>query len=198
MRAVFLAATAAAAIAPAATAQIDSIRVGVMQHNICVIADNFLGQVDCSNADKEDGPNLAGELRFKSPEFLGWAASPHPYIMGSVNTAGDTSYAAFGLEWDLEVMPNLHIEPGLGYAFHDGELNNRFPNGTPEGVAFDAEHVLLGSRDLFRTSLALTWDLSESFAVQGIYEHLSHGQILGSGRNQGLDEIGVRAVWRFN
>jgi lipid A 3-O-deacylase len=58
--------------------------------------------------------------------------------------------------------------------------------------------VLLGSRDLFRTSLALTWDLSESFAVQGIYEHLSHGQILGSGRNQGLDEIGVRAVWRFN
>ena len=33
--------------------------------------------------------------------------------------------------------------------------------------------------------------------MQGIYEHLSHGQILGEGRNQGLDEIGVRAVWKF-
>ena len=58
-------------------------------------------------------------------------------------------------------------------------------------------HVLLGSRDLFRSSLALTWDMSNDFALQAIYEHLSHGQVLGTGRNQGLDEIGLRAVWKF-
>jgi hypothetical protein len=33
--------------------------------------------------------------------------------------------------------------------------------------------------------------------VQAVFEHLSHGQILGSGRNQGLDMAGVRVVYRF-
>lgn len=190
MRYVLAATVAAVVAAPAATAQVDSIRLGVMQHNICVI--------DCKNADKEDGPNISGELRFKSPDFLGWAGSPHPYLMVSVNTQGATSYAGGGLEWDWEFTPGWHIEPGLGYVLHDGEISNPFANGTPEAAAFFEEHVLLGSEDLFRTSLALTWDMSDSFALQAIYEHLSHGQILGEGRNQGLDEIGVRAVWRVN
>jgi lipid A 3-O-deacylase len=30
-----------------------------------------------------------------------------------------------------------------------------------------------------------------------IYEHLSHGQILGNGRNQGLDTLGLRVAYRF-
>jgi lipid A 3-O-deacylase len=190
MRAVFLAASAAAVIAPSAVAQVDSVRLGVMQHNICVI--------DCKNADKEDGPNIVGEVRFASPDFLGWAGAPHPYLMASVNTQGNTSYGGAGLEWDFEVAPGWHIEPGFGYVIHDGAVSNPFANGTPEAAAFFEENVLFGSEDLFRTSIALTWDLSANFAIQGIYEHLSHGQILGEGRNQGLDEIGVRAVWRFN
>ncbi len=193
MRAVFLAATAAAVApvvaAPAAEAQIDSVRLGVMQHNICVI--------DCKNADKEDGPNIAGEVRFAPPDFLAWAFAPHPYLMASINTHGNTSYAGGGLEWDFQVAPGWHVEPGLGYIVHDGEINNPFPNGTQQSADFQNAHVLLGSRDLFRSSLAVTWDMSETFAVQAIYEHASHGQILGKGRNQGLDEIGVRAVWRF-
>lgn len=189
MKTVLLAATAAAVAAPAAYAQVDSIRVGAMQHNICVL--------DCKNADKESGPNVAAEVRFASPGFLGWAFAPHPYLMASGNTQGDTSYVAGGFEWDFEVTPGLHIEPGFGYALHDGEIRNKFANGTPEAAAFSEEHVLFGSRDLFRSSLALTWDVSSDFAVQAIYEHLSHGQVLGTGRNQGLDEIGVRAVWKF-
>lgn len=190
MKTVFLAAAAAALIAPAATAQVDSVRLGVMKHNICVI--------DCKNADKEDGPNIAGELRFESPDWLGWAGAPHPYVMASVNTRGETSYGGVGLEWDFEFARGWHFEPGLGYVIHDGEVSNPYANGTPEAAAFFEEHVLLGSEDLFRTSLALTWDLSDTFGLQAIYEHLSHGQILGEGRNQGLDEIGIRAVWRFN
>ena len=190
MKAVFLAASAAAVIAPAATAQIDSIRVGVMEHNISVI--------DCKNADKEGGVNVVGDVRFNSPDFLTWAGAPHPYVMASVNIEGNTSYGGVGLEWDFEFAKGWHFEPGFGYVVHDGDINNPYANGTPESAAFAEENVLLGSEDLFRTSLALSWDVSANFALQGIYEHLSHGQILGSGRNQGLDEIGVRAVWRFN
>lgn len=189
MKTVFLALAAAALVAPAASAQIDSVRLGVMKHNICVS--------DCKNADKESGVNINGELRFASPDWLGWAASPHPYVMASVNTDGNTSYGGVGLEWDWHFAPSWHLEPGFGYVIHDGSVNNPFANGTPEAAAFAEDHVLLGSKDLFRSSLALTWDVSETWAVQGIYEHLSHGQILAKGRNQGMDEVGVRVVWRF-
>lgn len=190
MRRVFLAAVAAIATAPAAAAQVDSVRIGVMEHNICV--------TDCKNADKESGVNVSAEVRFASPDFLGWAMSPHPYLMASANTDGNTSYAGGGLEWDFEFAPGWRFEPGFGYVVHDGDINNPFASGTQQAVDYSAEHVLLGSRDLFRTSLALTWDFAPGFAVQAIYEHLSHGQILGSGRNQGMDEIGVRAVWRLS
>jgi lipid A 3-O-deacylase len=189
MRLVFVALAAAAVVAPAATAQVDSARLGVMKHNICV--------TDCKNADKESGANINGELRFASPDFLSWAWSPHPYVMASVNTDGNTSYGGLGLEWDFELGERWHVEPGFGYVLHDGVANNPFPSGTQAAVDYSADHVLLGSKDLFRTSLALTYDFSETLALQAIYEHLSHGQILGEGRNQGMDELGLRLVWNF-
>ncbi|HEX5006501.1 MAG TPA: hypothetical protein VFV70_05275 [Hyphomonadaceae bacterium] len=189
MKLVFAAVAAMAVFAPSAAAQIDSVRLGVLEHNICV--------TDCKNADKESGVNISGELRFASPGFLSWAGSPHPFLVASVNTDGNTSYGGVGLSWDFRFANRWHFEPGFGYIIHDGAVNNPFPSGTQEAVDYSEDHVLLGSEDLFRTSLALTFDVSEAWAVQGIYEHLSHGQILGSGRNQGMDEIGVRLVWNF-
>jgi lipid A 3-O-deacylase len=180
----------AAVLAPGpAHAQVDSARLGLMQHNICV--------TDCKNADKESGPNIAAELRFASPGFLKWAGAPHPYVMASANTDGNTSYGGVGLQWDVPFAGRWHFEPGFGYVLHDGAVNHPFPAGTQAAVDFSRDTVLLGSQDLFRTSLALTYDLTDRWAVQGIYEHLSHGQVLASGRNQGLDEIGLRVVWNF-
>ena len=31
-----------------------------------------------------------------------------------------------------------------------------------------------------------------------MYEHLSHGQVLGNGRNQGIDNIGLRVSYTFD
>ncbi len=191
MKLAFAAISAAIILAPGASADVlESVRLGVMDHNIRVI--------DPKNADKESGVNINGQINFHSPKFLGPVFSPKPFIMGSVNTDGNTSYGGVGLEWDWEFADGWHIEPGFGYVLHDGALNLPFPSGDPRNQAFTDENVLLGSKDLFRTSLALTLDFSERWAVQAIYEHLSHGQILGSGRNQGLDELGVRFVWRLN
>jgi lipid A 3-O-deacylase len=180
---------AAMMLAPAANAGVDEIHVGVMQHNICV--------TDCKNADKEDGPNVEFQVSFDSPGFLEWAFAPQPYIMASVNTAGETSFGGVGLEWRWNFAENWAIEPGVGYVVHDGETNNPFANGTPEAAAFADEHVLLGSEDLFRTSVALTYDFAGPWEAQLLFEHLSHGQILGNGRNQGLDEIGIRFGYQF-
>lgn len=179
-----------ALISGAAQAQlVEELRLGVTQHNICVS--------DCDNANKEDGPNINAEIVFDSPDFMSFLLSPRPYIMGSLNTSGDTSFGAAGLQWDFEVFDGWSIEPGIGYSIHDGELESPFPQGDPRGDAFTQNKVLLGSRDLFRSSLAITRDIGEQWGVQLMYEHLSHGQIIGNGRNQGLDNIGVRVAYRF-
>lgn len=178
--------------APALAAQagpVDEIRLGVVAHNVCI--------ANCDNANKEDGPNINGEIVFKSPEFLNIIWSPKPYVMGSVNTAGDTSFGGVGLQWDWEFAEGWAIEPGVGYVIHDGELTFPYPQGDPRNDPISATTVFFGSRDLFRTSLSLNKDLGEKWGVQLMYEHLSHGQILGEGRNQGLDNIGVRVRYRL-
>ena len=191
MKLALAAISAAFVLTPGASADVfDSVRLGVMDHNIRVI--------DPKNADKESGVNINGQINFKSPKFLKPIFSPKPIIMGSVNTDGNTSYGGVGLEWDWEFLSGWHLEPGFGYVLHDGAIDLPYPAGDPRNQAFTDNNVLLGSKDLFRTSLSLTLDLSERWAVQAIYEHLSHGQILGEGRNQGLDELGVRFVYRFD
>lgn len=180
---------AALMLAPQAEAGVDEVHVGVMQHNICVS--------NCKNADKEDGPNVEFQVSFDSPSFLSWAASPQPYIMASVNTAGETSFGGVGLEWRWNFADNWALEPGVGIVAHNGEVDNPFPNGSPEAAAFAEEHVLLGNEVLFRTSIGLTYDFEGPWEVQGFFEHLSHGQILANGRNQGLDEVGIRFGYQF-
>jgi lipid A 3-O-deacylase len=180
---------AALLMAPAANAGVDEVHVGVMAHNICVI--------NCDNADKEDGPNVEFQVSFDSPGFLEWAASPQPYLMVSVNTAGNTSFAGAGLEWRWNFADKWALEPGLGIVAHDGESDNPFANGTQAAEDFSNAHVLLGSDVLFRTSLGLAYDFDGPWEAQVFYEHLSHGQILATGRNQGLDELGIRFGYQF-
>jgi lipid A 3-O-deacylase len=180
---------AAAATLPAQAQLIEEARIGIAQHNICVL--------DCDNADKEDGPNVTGELVFKSPDFLSFALSPRPYATLSVNTAGATSYGGVGLLWNFDFAEKWSFEPSLGYVFHDGANENPFIQGTPESDRFGEENLLLGSDDLFRTGFALNRQMGENWGLQLQYDHLSHGQILGNGRNQGLDNIGVRVFFEF-
>lgn len=180
---------AAMMLAPAANAGVDEIHFGVMQHNICVL--------DCKNADKEDGPNIEMQVSFDSPGFLRWAGSPQPYIMASINTAGDTSFGGFGLEWRWDFAEGWALEPGFGYVVHDGEIENPFPSGSPAAADWAEEHVQYGSEDLFRTSIGLTRDFAGPWEGQLFFEHLSHGQVLGNGRNQGVDQIGIRFGYQF-
>jgi lipid A 3-O-deacylase len=170
-------AVAVAAVAgPASADLISEIRLGVMQENICVL--------DCNNANKEPGQSLSGEILFNSPDFLGVLWSPKPYVMGSGNLQGDTSFGGVGLHWSFPIAKRWQFEPSVGYVIHDGEL--------------ESPYVLLGSRDLFRTTFGLHHDINDVWGVELMYEHLSHGQILGDGRNQGLDNIGLRVSYSFD
>ncbi len=179
----------AAASAGAAHAEVESVHLGVLAHNVCI--------TNCKNADKEDGPNIEAQVNFASPGVLRWIGAPQPYLVASGNVAGATSFAGAGLEWRWEFLDRWSVEPGLGYVIHDGEVSNPFPNGDPRATQFSSENVLYGSRDLFRTSLGLSREIGDSWRAQAFFSHLSHGQIIGNGRNQGVDQVGVRLGYRF-
>lgn len=165
------------------------LRVGVLEHNTAAFNSNTGG--------KESGPDVSIELALASPDWLAWAGGPRPYLNATVNTAGATSYGAVGLEWQWQIGGGWSVEPGLGYAIHNGEIENPFPASDPRKIPFENENVLFGSRDLFRVSLSTTYEVAPGWGIQALYEHLSHGQILGSGRNQGIDNIGLRVAYRF-
>ena len=177
-------------MAGAAHAGVKEVHVGVLAHNIQII--------DGKNANKEDGPVVEAQLNFDSPHFLHWAGKPQPYVVASVNVAGDTSFGGAGLEWQVLLAQKWRLNAGIGYVIHDGELRDPYPSGSAQSAQFAEDHVLLGSRDLFRLSLGLSREFSEHWSGQLFYSHLSHGQILGHGRNQGMDQAGVRVGYSFH
>jgi hypothetical protein len=163
---------------------LSELRGAVLAHNTPLL--------EGKNAGKEASPNLAGEVVFNAPDFLKWAGAPRPYLSASVNTGGDTSFAALGLEWTIPLGADWMVRPGLGYAGHTGAVNNPFPNGDPRATAYVRDKVLFGSEDLFRISVGVERKVSDRWAAGLLWEHYSHGHILGEGRNQGIDEVGVR------
>ena len=176
-------------MATPARAEVDELRFGVT-HNFNV--------EHRSLEDGREGDSAQAEIVFSSPELFGIIGSPRPYLVGSLNTEGKTSFVGAGVLWRWNWGRHWAFEPGFGYIVHNGEVDNPFPNGTAEAAQFQSEHQLLGSQDLFRVTLALERSFGEHSALQLYYEHASHGQVLDRGRNQGLNNIGLRYVWRFH
>lgn len=110
------------------------------------------------------------------------APSPHAFV--SVNSAGDTNYAAAGLSWKLG-RP-LYIRPGVGLAVHDG----------PGRVVPGDGRIDFGSRVLFELEFGVGYQLNEQVSVEANWVHLSHAQLF-SPQNPGIDNIGVRLNYRF-
>jgi lipid A 3-O-deacylase len=180
----------ASLVAPA-HAKIEEMRVGVV------------GNVRSDHGDITGGKygalNAEFDLVSSSPDFLNFLGSPRPYAFVSVPTAEDSvTFGGVGLIWRWEFADGWAFEPGFGYVIHDGEIDNPFTPGTPEAGVFEAEHQLLGSRDLFRTTFALEREFGDRVAAQLYWQHMSHGQILDRGRNQGLDYVGLRFSYRFD
>jgi len=162
---------------------------GALYHDVPLISSD--------SGSIERGPNLQGEIQFESPRFFRYIGDPAMFVMGSVNLRGDTSFGGFGLTWSPHIAKRWTIDPGIGYVVHSGSIDIPFPAGDPRNTAFSEENILFGSRDLFRLSLGVSRQFGKRWSGQLLYEHLSHGQIIGDGRNQGLDSIGLRIGYHF-
>ncbi len=193
MRVMVMAAVAALATgagAQAAPSWIDEARIGVLDHDISVISEGAGG--------KEEGPNVQLELVFESPDALRWAFSPRPFVNWSINTAGDTNFGGAGLAWTTNRDNAWYAELDFGIVTHDGVVDLPEDPGDPVRIRLDQERVVFGSRELFRTAVGVGRRVTDRVDALLVFEHLSHGQILGDGKNEGLDNLGVRIHYRFD
>jgi len=172
-----------------AHAQVEELRIGILDHDVNVTGNGAGG--------KEGGFNIAGEIVFASPDFLQWAWSPRPYANLSINTEGMTSFGGAGLAWQRNLGNRFFGEFDFGLVYHDGITTLSSDPGDPERIRLDATRVILGSDLLFRSVLGMGVHVNDQWDAAVVFEHLSHGQILAQGRNEGLDNIGIRISRKF-
>ncbi len=109
-----------------------------------------------------------------------------PYAFASLNSKGETHYAAAGLSWKFG--DRIYVRPGLGIAIHTGSSRN---TDNP-----DNDKIEFGSRILFEPELGIGARISERMTVEASWVHLSHATLFGK-QNPGIDNIGARLNWKL-
>ena len=175
-------------------AQVAEVRAGVTAHDLGWTIIN-------ADGDEERSVAFNAEIIFEEPEFLKWALSPQPYIGGTLNVEGNTSYGGAGLLWRQNLGETFYGDFAFGLVIHDGFLDFDDVRSNTSNTAdfFDLlrNNNLYGSRVLFRQQLTLGVNLSEEWAAEGFVEHISHGGLLSDGPNEGSDAAGFRVNRKF-
>ena len=195
-----------------AAAQIAEVRVGIAQFDEEILdldGDRF-GRAD------ETSVAISGEILFEEPKFLKWALSPQPYIGGSVNLEGKTSFGGAGLLWRQNVGKKFYGDFALGVVAHTGTRDINF---SEEGLnllrqldefdtfadapmdlrdAFGAElnalnerensEIEFGSRLLYRLQGAVGYKVNDDWSGEVYLEHLSHAEGFLIGGNEFVNE----------
>ena len=111
-----------------------------------------------------------------------------PYLFGSVNSGRGLNFAAAGVAARFRLGDRFYVQPGLGAAIHDG-AGGRASRGDGR--------LYLGSRVLAQLELMLGWRVTDRLSIEAGQVHLSHAKLLGP-QNPGLDELGVRLIWKLS
>lgn len=218
MKTLILSLITAFGLSSTALAQVSEIRIGAQQHDI-----EFFGLG--GKKGKETSAALNAEIIFEEPEFLKWALSPQPYIGGSLNLEGNTSYGGAGLMWRQTLGEKVYFDFAFGLVAHNGTKEVPLPsyfddpaivaalNGTvtitpaqltrirAENIPYFESlnnEIEFGSSILFREALTIGLRISDKWATEVYAEHLSNGKILTNGSNEGLDVLGGRLSYRFD
>lgn len=135
----------------------------------------------------ESGADIAVGYRFGEIEALRLIGRPAPYVIASVNTGGDTSFAGFGLSWRIGKGP-VYVRPAVGLVVHDGPDRR---------VAVGGHRTELGSRILFEPEIAIGYRLSERLSLEASWMHISHARLFNGQQNPGIDMMGARINLRL-
>jgi hypothetical protein len=137
----------------------------------------------------EHGADIEAGFRFAPIDGLGVIGRPSPYVIASVNTAGDTSFAGAGLSWKIGKGP-VYVRPGIGLVV----------NNAPSYRADPVTHTRtdLGSRVLFEPEIAIGTQLSPRLGLEASWVHVSHARLFNRDQNPGIDMIGLRLTYAIN
>lgn len=202
MKTAMFAVAAAAALAIAAPACAGEVFVGVYKHDV-----TFIGNaVGLGAAGREDGFDVHLGYRTNKLENLRWLGKPQVHTMVSINSKNTSNFVAAGFDWRIELgQPGgFYFRPGMGLAYTDGKAGLP-PANAPNLTQAERDRrtylyyhrIDFGSKVLFEPELALGYQVSDKVSVELSYTHLSNGQIFHQGKNQGLDDAGVRLVYAF-
>lgn len=139
-------------------------------------------------ATNEGGTDVELGYRFAPLVALTAIGKPSPYLVGSLNTAGDTSFGGAGLSWRIGAGP-LYLRPAVGLVVHDGP---RYRVDPATGLRSD-----LGSRVLFEPELGLGYQVTGKVALEASWTHISGARVFNSQQNPGIDMWGARINYRL-
>jgi lipid A 3-O-deacylase len=166
-----LVALVAALALPTTAATADELFAGLHVHDVKT-------PLDASGI--ENGVDFSLGLRGGSIGHL-FSAELQPYVFGALNSAGNTDYAAGGIEAKFPLGSRLYLRPGLGIAVHNGSA----------GKYYRTDKIAFGSRVLFEPEIAIGTQISRRFSIEASWVHMSHAQLFGK-ENPGIDNLGVR------
>ncbi len=174
-------------------AEISEIRIGVSNFDEQILDLGF-----SAINGRENSIAVNAEIIFDEPEFLKWALTPQPYINGTLNLEGETSYGGAGLLWRQTFGEKTYGDFSFGLVAHTGNTNSDIDDELSllEFLEVTSSEISFGSRILFRQQLTLGYRVSDKWSLEIFGEHLSNGQILSS-INEGVDILGLKAARRF-
>ncbi|WP_297697158.1 acyloxyacyl hydrolase [Phenylobacterium sp.] len=192
------AAAALAALALAGRANAAELLAGAYAHDV-----SFLGDaIGSGSADRERGADFELGVRSARIAALHLIGAPQAHVFVSVNTHRTSDLVAAGLSWPLPLGRTFYLRPGLGLAYTDGKVNLppvNAPGLTPAEVqrrlTLFQTRIDFGSRVLFEPEIALGAHLTPRWSAELSWVHISNGQIFHHGKNQGLDDAGVRMIY---
>ncbi len=190
----------AALIVTTAPARAAEAYGGLFVHDV-----TFLGEaIGLGAAGREGGTDVHLGLRSGRIDALSVLGRPQAHAMVSINSHNTSNFVAAGLNWAIPLGPRFYIRPGFGLAYTDGAAGlppvnqpGISPAEIQRRLALYNTRIDFGSKVLFEPELALGVRLGERWAAEFSYVHLSNGQIFHRGKNQGLDDAGVRLVYSF-
>jgi lipid A 3-O-deacylase len=202
MKTAMFAAAAVAALGFAAPVMAQEVFGGLYKHDV-----TFLGEaVGLGAAGREDGVDIHLGYRTARQENLRWLGRPQIHAFVSLNSENTSNFVAAGFDWPIELGApgGFYLRPGFGLAYTDGEAGlppANAPNISDEERARRTKlyytRIDFGSQVLFEPELALGYRFNDRWSGELSYTHLSNGQIFHQGKNQGLDDVGVRLVYAF-
>ncbi|MDB5475067.1 MAG: acyloxyacyl hydrolase [Phenylobacterium sp.] len=180
---------------PAAAAE---LMAGVYAHDVA-----FLGAaIGSGAADREKGADFELGIRSDRIEALSLIGAPQAHAFVSVNTDNTSNFVAVGLSWPIRMGDTFYFRPGLGLAYTDGKAGLppvNAPGLTPAEIqrrlALYQSRIDFGSHLLFEPELALGMHITPRLSAELSWVHISNGEVFHHGKNQGLDDAGVRVIY---